>query len=260
MRESRVPGLLVAYLLDPFTESSLPAIILARDPYRKKGRRHRSCEVSLPGSLLALGENSAVLHLPGLTSIIEQSGADTLPARYVFTGCKHQGAWRARGAWVPGVVQAAPPLLVAAGACGNSRSATLFSSRSPCNAAGAKSSTTSKASFAWNANDSKAFAVEAKLAGSRVASMAAPKCCWHNAARALLNKPLEPLQVKSAPNEKEYRLFCRFAATLPLPTTLAGKRNVIVPVGLQMCCRPLGQKTKRERQPDKPPEVVGGVH
>ncbi len=81
----------------------------------------------------------------------------------------------------------------------NGRSATLFSSRSPCNAAGAKSSTTSKASFAWNAGNSKAFAVEAELAGSRVASMAAPKCCWHNAASALLNKPLEPVRKRLKP-------------------------------------------------------------
>ena len=92
---------LVAYLLDPFTESSLPAIILARDPYQEG--RHRSREVSLPGSLLALGENSAV-HITGTHVYNQQPGADTLPARYVFAGCEHQGAWRSRGAWVPGTL------------------------------------------------------------------------------------------------------------------------------------------------------------
>lgn len=52
--------------------------------------------------------------------------------------------------------------------------------------------TSNRASLAMNARCLSAFAVDAKFAGNRPASIAAPKCCWHTAARAVLKVPVRP--------------------------------------------------------------------
>lgn len=49
-----------------------------------------------------------------------------------------------------------------------------------------------RASLADKARASRALLVAEKLAGKWLASMAAPKCCWQSAARAVLNTPLGP--------------------------------------------------------------------
>jgi len=50
---------------------------------------------------------------------------------------------------------------------------------------GGKVITTNSASLAWNASDSSAFAVDAKLPGRCAESIAAPKCCWASAQSGL---------------------------------------------------------------------------
>src|ERR1019366_6090413 len=89
----------------------------------------------------------------------------------------------------------------------NSRSARYSNGPSPDPPVGAKSSTTSSASLAAKASPSRALAVEAKLAGRPLPSMAAPKCCWASAARAVLKTPLLPLKKRvncTAPNAARY--------------------------------------------------------
>ena len=103
---------------------------------------------------------------------------------------KPRGAWAARS--LPFAPSRPRPCWFPAPR--NKRSATLCNSPSPVPPCGAKSSTTNRASLAENASNSRAFPVEAKLAGRRLASMAAPKCCWQSAASALLKTPLGPLR------------------------------------------------------------------